>query len=264
EGYGAGADLYLTKPFDPSRLAKTIEGFMAEHRTVPRPKRCTAAELAKMVSAPAKPEPTCSVEVEQAVEPSAPVSQAAAAESPAREAVAPTVEAPVPPPAPQAAQPLPRVMIVDDDPEVLAIVALTLSRGFETVTAHNGVEAVEKIIVYQPDIVVLDALMPKMSGYQLCASLRRNPSYCDTPIIFVSAKASPRDQEYCRRLGATDFVAKPFNPHVLRQRIVGLTMQPGFAVRPKKLTLTAIQALERGQVKWADEPWRAVRDDHVH
>jgi DNA-binding response OmpR family regulator len=92
-----------------------------------------------------------------------------------------------------------------------------------------------------------------MSGYQLCASLRRNENYRETPIIFVSAKTSERDQDYCRRLGANDFVPKPFDPEVLLQRIKRFTDHPDFAVRPKKLTVEQIRTREKAHLEWAEE-----------
>ncbi len=107
--------------------------------------------------------------------------------------------------------PRPRVLVVDDEEDLTAICAIALEGEFEVATANDGIQAVEKITLYEPDIIVLDAMLPKMSGYQLCQSLRRNCRFKRTPIIMISGKSSPRDREYALRLGATDFLAKPFS-----------------------------------------------------
>jgi len=232
KGYGAGANLYLTKPFEPDRLVKNVRYLLEERNARPRRKRHTIERLSRPS---AKEIPTASA-----------VAEPAEAEEPVRAA----------PPKPPAAQPAaptrPRVMLVDDDTELLELLSIALSEEFEVTTAENGIEGVERIVIYQPDLIVLDAMLPKMSGYQLCTSLRRNRSHRRTPIVFISAKSSARDQEYCRGLGANAFLAKPFDPETLRQRLQTYASAPGFTVRPKKMTIAQIRRREK-TMKWVEK-----------
>lgn len=135
----------------------------------------------------------------------------------------------------------------------------TLEPEFEVFSALDGLIAIEKITTYQPDLIVMDAMMPKMSGYQLCQSLRRNARFSTTPILFVSAKASPRDREYALRIGANDFLPKPFEPLELAERVKLLMKKPGFTVHPKSMTRDWIDEMEG---KKADA--LELRHDRLH
>jgi len=249
EGYGAGANLYLMKPFEPDRLVKNVDYYLEQAPAGPRPKRYAIEQLGLPVATEESAPPLAAKE---AVAPAPPATEAEEAK-PARTA----------PPAPAEAAPSlrPRVIVVDDDSDLLELVSVMLAREFEVATAQNGVEAVEKVVLYQPDLIVLDAMLPKMSGYQLCSSLRRNENFAATPIVFISAKSSPRDQDYCRRLGANDFIAKPFDPQALRECLLAYAAKPDFAVRPKKLTFEQITARE-GSTRWAREHDRRADARH--
>jgi DNA-binding response OmpR family regulator len=144
-------------------------------------------------------------------------------------------------------------MIVDDNTDLVEMLKISLGNDFEVTTASNGMEGVERVILYQPDLIVLDALLPKMSGYQLCTSIRRNRNFRRTPIVFISAKASEKDQEYCRRLGANDFLPKPFDPQLLKQRLMYQMRADEFVVRRKKLTLEDIRQREKTEVEWEEQ-----------
>jgi DNA-binding response OmpR family regulator len=111
--------------------------------------------------------------------------------------------------------------------------------------AADGIQAIERIAEYQPDLIILDAMLPKMSGYQLCQSLRRNARYVKTPILLMSAKASQKDQEYARRIGVDGFMAKPFDRDLLLSKVAELSRLPGFMVYPKSLTVEQIAILEK-------------------
>jgi len=254
DGYGAGATLYLTKPFDPERLVRNIEQYLQESRVKPRAKRFTLEALQAAAEKPAAVA-RAMVEPPAAAKPAAP---SGIPQTPPPVAVSRVEPAAAPPEKPPAGLRF-RVMIVDDERDVLDLITTVLCQDFEVTTARDGIEAVEKIILYQPDLVVLDAMLPKMSGYQLCTSLRRNQNYSKTPILFISAKSSPRDQEYCKRLGADDFLAKPFDPEDLRQRLLAYAKAPGFVLRPKKLTLEQIRARESTQ-RWEKERDRRAEE----
>ena len=240
-GYGAGANLYLTKPFEPSRLVRNVDLFFETDPPPLQRKRYTVEEIRLMEE-----------QGPQAV---------AAAQAASAKPVAPRGEVPPAktksPKAPQPAGPAPRVeappqfktrvLAIDDDPDILTVLRGYLGAEYEFVTASNGLEAVERITSLQPDIILLDAMLPKMSGYQLCQSLRRNARYAGTPILFVSAKSQPRDREYAMRVGASDFLAKPFTPEELHAHLKKMKRMPGFAVHVKTLSIDQIDELEEAR-----------------
>lgn len=260
KGYSAGANLYLTKPFDPSRLLRNVDLFF---ETSPPPvtrKRYTLEQLRELEKGGARSIAQAQASVPPALEPPERRPPAAPPASGPPPASAPSpAHAPSPAPDSSAAAPVPRVLAVDDDPDLLRIVRGILEPDFEVFTATNGIEGIEKITSYQPDLIILDAMMPKMSGYQLCQSLRRNARFQKTPVLFVSGKATPRDREYARRIGATDFLGKPFDPPELYVRLQGLMNMPGFEVHPKSLTRQQITEIENGRKKELEE-----REDRLH
>lgn len=151
--------------------------------------------------------------------------------------------------------PVARIMIVDNEDEVRDIIDLALRSRYEVTTARDGVEAIENIVLYQPDMMIVDIMMPKMNGYQLIQTMRRNVAYKDLPIIVVSGKATPRDQAYVERLGANAFVPKPFEIEDLVARVDGLATAPTFKIGEKRLPIHEI--IEREFLK-AKERTEAV------
>ncbi|PKO15195.1 hypothetical protein CVU37_13530 [candidate division BRC1 bacterium HGW-BRC1-1] len=245
-GYGAGANLYLTKPFEPARLVRNVDLFFETDPPPLQRKRYTVDEIRLMEEqgpqavAAAQAGTTKQVTVTRSLPAATTPTKAvpAAASAPTR-APAP---APVAAPAPQFKT---RVLAIDDDPDILTIIRGYLGNDYEFVMASNGLEAVERITSLQPDIILLDAMLPKMSGYQLCQSLRRNARYAGTPILFISAKCQPRDREYAMRVGASDFLAKPFTPEELHAHLKKMKRLPGFAVHVKTLSIEQIDDLEK-------------------
>lgn len=157
----------------------------------------------------------------------------------------PVAEQPLPTPYPPTYTrpqrgPVPRIMIVDNDDDTREMMDVTLRSDFEVTTARDGVEAIENIVMYQPDLMVVDIMMPKMNGYQLIQSLRRNVAYKDLPIIVVSGKATPRDQAYVTKLGANAFLPKPFDIDVLKQTVDAYTTAEGFQIGEKRLPINEV------------------------
>lgn len=113
-----------------------------------------------------------------------------------------------------------KVLIVDDEPDILEIISYNLIReGYEILTAKNGVEALEKTASYKPDLVILDIMMPKMTGIEVCKILRSNPVYNNTLIIFLTALSDEFSQIKGLETGADDYVNKPISPKVLVSRV---------------------------------------------
>lgn len=237
KGYESGANLYLTKPFDPMRLLRNVEVHFQTTQTPIRDKKYTMSRVEEIIASGGAAE-----------------SQRPAMAPPPRRRMDMPPVAPEPSPgfqeeeteslrssaARQEGGLRARLLIVDDDEDLRAILMEAFADDFEVVDAADGIEAVERIVTLEPDLVLIDALMPRMSGYQLCQSLRRNRRYAQTPIVFISAKASPKDIQYAQRLGANDFIPKPFELEELRSRLMKLTTAPGFRLQPKTRSIADI------------------------
>lgn len=113
-----------------------------------------------------------------------------------------------------------KILIVDDEPDILEIISYNLTKeGYEISTAKNGIEALEKVASYKPHLVILDIMMPKMDGVEVCKILRSNQEYNDTLIIFLTALSDEPSQIKGLETGADDYVNKPISPKVLVSRV---------------------------------------------
>jgi twitching motility two-component system response regulator PilG len=107
----------------------------------------------------------------------------------------------------------PRVLLVDDSRVVRKIVEMTLWRErIEVVTASDGLGALASVADAQPDLMLLDILLPHMDGYQVCQVVRHHQDYRDLPILLLSGKDSVIDRMRGRLAGSTDYISKPFDP----------------------------------------------------
>lgn len=117
-------------------------------------------------------------------------------------------------------QPGSRILVADDDPAVLELVTLALRlEGFEVVAAHDGREAVELARRSDPDLVILDIMMPGVDGLSVCETLRTDPQLARIGIILLSARARADDRVAGLRAGADDYLVKPFHPDELIERV---------------------------------------------
>ncbi len=115
-----------------------------------------------------------------------------------------------------------RVLIVDDDREIAELIEIYLkNEGLSTMLAHDGEEAVEAFEREQPDLVVLDIMMPKMDGLEVCRRIRKAGAV-PIPILMLSAKAEDMDKIMGLMTGADDYMVKPFNPLELVARVKSL------------------------------------------
>src|SRR5262245_47365325 len=113
-----------------------------------------------------------------------------------------------------------RVLVADDDPWILRMVAAVLSqRGYIVDLARDGEEAFGKAIQAPPDLLITDVMMPKMDGWSLVKALRARPELAFLPVIFLTALASDDDRIRGFRLGADDYMAKPFRFEELDLRV---------------------------------------------
>jgi DNA-binding response OmpR family regulator len=112
------------------------------------------------------------------------------------------------------------ILVVDDDRDVAQSIELSLRRrGFRVTLAHSGVEALKTLRRYRPDLVILDILMPGMSGLEVCRHLRADPNTVELPIIFLTARSQEQDRIDGLRAGADDYLSKPFNLEELLLRV---------------------------------------------
>jgi DNA-binding response OmpR family regulator len=120
-----------------------------------------------------------------------------------------------------------KILVVDDDPDILDAVALILeSQGYEVVTARDGIEGLANLKAEQPDLMILDLMMPKMDGFAVCKELQdpRWSKYRDIPILILTSvreEASRRryELETGLALDVDDYVEKPMSPDVLLKRV---------------------------------------------
>jgi two-component system phosphate regulon response regulator PhoB len=126
-----------------------------------------------------------------------------------------------------------KVLVVDDDLKTVALLEFNLRQaGFEVLTANNGWEALKKAQAAMPSLVLLDLMLPKMEGLEICKRLRQSPATSKIPIIILTAKASEIDRILGLEVGADDYVCKPFSPRELILRAKKL-------LEPKKTVVKA-------------------------
>lgn len=136
-----------------------------------------------------------------------------------------------------------KILIADDEPDILEIIQYNLQReGYEVITAKDGDEALEKAKSVRPDLIILDIMMPRKNGMEVCAILRAQPAFKQTLIIFLTALNDEGSQIKGLETGADDYVNKPISPKVLVSRVNALfrrsVQEPeGKALRMENLTI---------------------------
>lgn len=116
-----------------------------------------------------------------------------------------------------------KVLVADDETDIVEILSYNLKKeGFEVMTASNGKIALELIPKFQPDLILLDIMMPEMDGLQVCDHIRKNPQYDNISILMLTAKGDENTHITALDLGGDDFVGKPVAINVLLSRIRAL------------------------------------------
>jgi two-component system cell cycle response regulator len=112
-----------------------------------------------------------------------------------------------------AAADAPLILVVDDEPDILGLNRLILEReGWQVVTSGDGVDAIQKAIDRRPDLIVLDVMMPRMNGYQVCRLLKNDPATSWIPIIICTVRSLESEKLYAYTSGADHYLVKPFDP----------------------------------------------------
>ena len=116
-----------------------------------------------------------------------------------------------------------RVVVVDDEPSVGAAVRDLLGpEGFEVEAPTDPQAALPELLRSVPDLVILDVNMPGMSGWELCALLRRQSATRDTPVLFLTGRREVRDRITAMQVGGSDYLSKPFGADELRRKVNSL------------------------------------------
>jgi len=112
------------------------------------------------------------------------------------------------------------VLVVDDTPVNIDLLSDILRKDYQVKAAVNGAKALEIARAEPaPDIILLDIMMPEMSGHEVCRQLKEDPNTADIPIIFVTAKSEVEDEKQGLDMGAVDYITKPFNPEIVEARV---------------------------------------------
>lgn len=122
------------------------------------------------------------------------------------------------------AQVLKNILYAEDEADIrqIAVLALETLGGFTVETCESGVGIVDKARSCQPDLVILDVMMPEVDGPSAFAALRNTPEFAATPILFMTAKVQPHEVAELMKLGAADVISKPFEPVALPQQILSI------------------------------------------
>jgi two-component system alkaline phosphatase synthesis response regulator PhoP len=112
-----------------------------------------------------------------------------------------------------------KILLVDDEKDIVEFLKYNLElEDFDVITAFNGSQAIDSLKL-NPDMVILDIMMPKMNGFEVCKAIRESKEYKNLPVIFLTAKSSEVDEVLGLELGANDFIQKPISPKKLIARV---------------------------------------------
>ncbi|NLE44297.1 MAG: response regulator, partial [Chloroflexi bacterium] len=116
-----------------------------------------------------------------------------------------------------------RILVVDDNVESVKLIGLMLeSRGYEIVAAVSGAQALSKALSDEPDLIILDVMMPDMDGYEVCRRLRADPNTASLPVIMLTARTQISDKVAGFQAGVDDYLTKPIHPEELASRVAAV------------------------------------------
>lgn len=120
-----------------------------------------------------------------------------------------------------------KLLHVEDDPDILeiALMSLEISSEFDVLQCDNGADALDKVVGFAPDVLLLDVMMPGMSGIQLLDALRQIPQMSQTPAIFMTARAQASERREMMQNGAIGVIVKPFDPLTLADEVKAILTQ---------------------------------------
>ncbi len=139
----------------------------------------------------------------------------------------------------------PVVLVADDEPDMLGYLKSELENDYDVIEAVDGIEALEKAENFQPDIILLDMMMPGMDGLEACLELRKRESTSAIPVILLTARADEETKYDALQIGANDFLAKPFSSTELQARIKNLIESHHFQRKLSKQNVALTSAIEQ-------------------
>lgn len=138
-------------------------------------------------------------------------------------------------------EPLQTLLLVDDEPTNLQVLRHTLQDDYRLLLAKDGHKALDLARTEQPDLIMLDIMMPGLSGFEVCRILKQDASTLGIPVIFVTALLNDVNEEQGLELGAVDYIGKPFNPYTVKARVrTHLSL-----VQARELRETRLQIVQR-------------------
>lgn len=243
EAYASGANFFISKPFEPQRVTSTVKAQIEKHKVVPRKKFYSLMRLAELeaeqarqakASAPA-PAPASSRSAPAPAKPAAPPQSRASVPAPAK---VPAKPAGAPVEVPSGLQP--RILIVDDEEHVVLNLCNVLSAKYEIVPIVDPLEAMEKLVKWEPDVLVMAMDMPKLNGLHLARMLQPNPALAGIEIVFTHDKVTSGIQRSAERYTRNPVLSKTDVFKDIEGVLSNIMARPGFRVRPKKATYTNV------------------------
>ncbi|MBN2725719.1 MAG: response regulator [Deltaproteobacteria bacterium] len=139
-----------------------------------------------------------------------------------------------------------KILVIDDSPTILKVVELVLTKaGFKIVSAADGVEGIEKAESEMPDMILLDFVMPKLNGYQVCKHLSEDDNLKDIPVVLMSAKGEQVGERFVKVMGIVDYITKPFSPEAITAVVTHtLSRISGEVEQPPAIPQTREEAME--------------------
>lgn len=146
-----------------------------------------------------------------------------------------------------------KILLADDEKDIVEFLKYNLEEeGFNVITAYDGKEAFEKLS-QKPDLILLDIMMPRMDGYEVCSKIRAMNEFNNVPIIFLTAKVAEIDEVHGLNIGANDFIKKPISPKTLIARLkANLRKKESESPEPEVISIS-IGPLEINREKYTVE-----------
>jgi two-component system alkaline phosphatase synthesis response regulator PhoP len=124
-----------------------------------------------------------------------------------------------------------KILVIEDDPSTLRLIKYTLQQeGYQVLTAPNGLEGLRKAKNEEPDLIILDVLLPGVDGFEICHRLRAEPQTAQLPILMVSGKAREIDKATGLKMGADDYITKPWHRPELLTKIAVMLQRNSVAL----------------------------------
>ena len=147
-----------------------------------------------------------------------------------------------------------KVLVVDDDPDIVEILKYNLKNsGYSVKSAGNGVEAIKKAKKFIPDIILMDVMMPEMSGIEACEEIKNIDQLSHATIIFLSARSEDYTQISAYDAGADDYISKPVKPKILLKKISNIAKK----INSEK---NAPKTIDLGSIKINKEEYVVIKD----